>query len=42
VIQPKRKFSFMDLLRNQFGGSAAAALLRPSLPAFKTPLYLME
>jgi protease IV len=42
VIQPKRKFSFMDLLRNQFGGSAAAALLRPSLPAFKTPLYLMD
>jgi protease IV len=42
VIQPKRKFSFMDLLRNQFGGSAAAALLQPSLPAFKTPLYLMD
>jgi len=42
VIQPKRKFSFMDLLRNQFRGSAAAALLRPSLPAFKTPLYLMD
>jgi len=42
VIPPKRKFSFMDLLRNQFGGSAAAALLRPSLPAFKTPLYLMD
>jgi protease-4 len=42
VIQPKRKFSIMDLLRNQFGGSAAAALLRPSLPAFKTPLYLMD
>ena len=42
VIQPKRKFSFMDLLRNQLGGGAAAALLRPSLPAFKTPLYLMD
>lgn len=42
VIPPKRKFSFMDLLRNQFGGSAAAALLRPTLPAFKTPLYLMD
>ena len=42
VIQPKRKFTFMDLLRNQFGGSAAAALLQPSLPAFKTPLYLMD
>ncbi len=42
VIQPKRKFSIMDLLRNQLGGGAAAALLRPSLPAFKTPLYLMD
>jgi hypothetical protein len=43
VIQPKRKFSFMDLLRNQFGGSAAAAaLFQPALPAFKTPLYLMD
>jgi len=42
VIQPKRKFSFMDLLRNQFGGSAAGALLQPALPAFKTPLYLMD
>src|SRR5437762_6691893 len=42
VIQPKRHFSIMDLLRNQFGGSAASALLRPGLPAFKTPLYLME
>jgi len=42
VIPPKRKFSFMDLLRNQFGGGAASALLRPALPAFKTPLYLMD
>jgi protease IV len=42
VIQPKRHFSIMDLLRNQFGGSAAGALLRPALPAFKTPLYLMD
>ena len=42
VIQPKRHFSIFDLLRNQFGGSAASALLRPGLPAFKTPLYLME
>jgi len=42
VIQPRRHFSIMDLLRNQFGGSAAGALLRPALPAFKTPLYLMD
>jgi hypothetical protein len=32
----------MDLLKNQFGGSAAGALLRPALPQFKTPLYLMD
>jgi protease-4 len=42
VIQPRRHFSIMDLLRSQFGGSAAAALLRPALPTFKTPLYLMD
>jgi protease-4 len=42
VIQPKRRFSLVDLLRNQFGGTAAGALLRPTLPAFRTPLYLMD
>jgi protease-4 len=42
VIQPKRHFSIFDLLKNQFGGSAASALLRPALPQFKTPLYLMD
>ena len=42
VITPRRHFSIMDLLRNQFGGSAASALLRPALPVFKTPLYLMD
>ncbi len=42
VIQPKRHFSIIDLLRNQFGGSAAGVLLRPALPQFKTPLYLMD
>jgi len=42
VIQPRRHFSIMDLLRNQFGGSAAGVLLRPALPQFKTPLYLMD
>lgn len=42
VIQPKRRFSIMELLRSQFGGTAAGVLLRPSLPAFRTPLYLMD
>jgi protease IV len=42
VIQPKRRFSIMELLRSQFGGSAAGLLLGPSLPAFRTPLYLMD
>jgi protease-4 len=42
VIQPRRRFSIIDLLRNQFGGTALGALLRPTLPAFKTPLYLMD
>jgi hypothetical protein len=31
----------MDILRNQFGGSAGS-LIRPGLPMFKTPLYLMD
>jgi protease-4 len=42
VIQPKRRFSIMELLRSQFGGTAAGVLLRPTLPAFRTPLYLMD
>ena len=42
VIQPRRRFSIMDLLRNQLGATAAGVLLRPTLPAFKTPLYLMD
>jgi protease-4 len=42
VIQPRRKFSITDLLRSQLGGTAAGALLAPTLPAFRTPLYLMD
>ena len=42
VIQPRRKFSIMDLLRSQLGHTPAGALLAPGLPAFKTPLYLMD
>jgi protease IV len=42
VIQPRRRFSIMELLRSQFEGTPAGAFLRPTLPAFKTPLYLMD
>jgi protease-4 len=43
VIQPRRRFSIMDLVRSQFGGTPAGALLTaPALPAFRTPLYLMD
>jgi len=41
VLPPRRKLSIMDLLRNQFGG-AAAGMIRPGLPIFRTPLYLMD
>jgi len=41
VLAPRRKFSLTDLLRNHLGLDPAA-LLRPSLPAVKTPLYLMD
>jgi protease-4 len=42
VLQPRRKFSIVDLLRSQFEGTPASFLLRPALPAFRTPLYLMD
>jgi protease-4 len=42
VIQPRRKFSIVDLLRSQFEGTPASFLLRPTLPTFRTPLYLMD
>jgi protease-4 len=42
VIHQRRRFSLIDLLRNQFGGTAAGVLLQPALPTFKTPLYLMD
>ena len=41
VMTPRRRFSIMDLLRSQLGFSYGT-LLRPSLPIFKTPLYLMD
>jgi protease IV len=42
VVLPRRRFSIMELLRSQFGGTPAGLLMRPTLPAFKTPLYLMD
>jgi protease-4 len=41
VIGPKRKLSLFDLLRNQLDLRGWTGL-SPSLPFFKTPLYLMD
>ena len=41
VVQPRRRFSVMDLLRSQLGLGKATAFM-PTLPAFKTPLYLLD
>lgn len=41
VVGPRRKFSLVDLLRNELGLLGAAAFPR-ALPMFKTPLYLMD
>ena len=41
VIGPRRKFSLVDLLRNELGLFGAGAFPR-ALPIFKTPLYLMD
>ena len=40
VIPPKRRISIFDLLRSQLG--IARVTLTPTLPMFKTPLYLMD
>src|SRR5215813_15157619 len=40
VIPPKRRISIFDLLRSQLG--IARVALTPTLPMFKTPLYLMD
>ena len=40
VILPRKRFSVFDLLRNEVGLGAPAALL-PGLPSLRTPLYLM-
>jgi protease-4 len=39
VTYPRRRFSLRDLLSNQLGLDAAAALL-PALPSLRTPLYV--
>jgi protease-4 len=41
VILPRKRFSVMDLLRSQLGLARAVSLM-PTLPAFKTPLYLLD
>lgn len=40
LLLPRRRFSLVDLLRNQLGLGAAGGLL-PALPSLRTPLYLM-
>jgi protease-4 len=41
VVGPRRKFSLLDILRNELGLLGAAAFPRVQ-PMFKTPLYLMD
>jgi protease-4 len=41
VILPRKRFSVMDLLRSQLGLAKAVSLV-PTLPIFKTPLYLLD
>jgi protease IV len=42
VERPRRRFSIFDFLRSALGVPTPAGLLRPALPVFKTPLYLMD
>jgi len=41
VIMPRRRLSISELLRNSVR-LPGLAMLRPELPSFKTPLYLMD
>src|SRR5262245_42490956 len=41
VVYPRRRFSLVDLVRNQIGLSSVTPLL-PALPTLRTPLYLMD
>jgi protease-4 len=42
VERSRRKFSIIDLLRNELGLAVPAGLVPSRLPMFKTPLYLMD
>jgi protease-4 len=42
VERPRRRFSLIDLIRNELGLTVPSMLLPAHLPMFKTPLYLMD
>jgi protease IV len=42
VERARRKFSIIDLVRNELGLAVPTSFLPPRLPVFKTPLYLMD
>ena len=42
VERPRRRFSIIDLVRNELGLTVPAVFLPTQLPMFKTPLYLMD
>lgn len=42
VERPRRRFSLIDLIRNELGLTVPSVLLPTHLPMFKTPLYLMD
>jgi protease-4 len=42
VERARRKFSIVDLVRNELGLTVPSTLLAPRLPMLKTPLYLMD
>ena len=42
VERPRRKFSIIDLVRNELGLAVPTSFLPARLPVFKTPLYLMD
>jgi protease-4 len=42
VERARRRFSLIDLIRNELGLTVPSMLLPTNLPMFKTPLYLMD
>jgi protease-4 len=42
VERPRRRFSLIDLIRNELGLTVPSMLFAPQVPMFKTPLYLMD